>query len=50
MVFVARNYRSLAEPPLGGSKVRSTSLHHMYAKEKTEAWRFLEEKLETLMP
>ncbi|HBO7163463.1 TPA: tyrosine-type recombinase/integrase [Pseudomonas aeruginosa] len=34
---------------LGGSKVRRHYLHHDYAKEKTEAWRFLGERLETLM-
>ncbi|HCF0862031.1 TPA: site-specific integrase, partial [Pseudomonas aeruginosa] len=35
---------------LGGSKVRRHYLHHDYAKEKTEAWRLLGERLETLMP
>lgn len=34
---------------LGGSKVRRHYLHHDYAKEKTEAWRLLGEKLETFM-
>jgi len=31
---------------LGGSKVRRHYLHHDYAKEKTEAWRILGERLE----
>lgn len=35
---------------LGGSKVRRHYLHHDYAKEKTEAWNFLGERLETLTP
>lgn len=34
---------------LGGSKVRRHYLHHDYAKEKTEAWRLLGEKLEVFM-
>lgn len=34
---------------LGGSKVRRHYLHHDYAKEKTEAWRLLGEKLETIL-
>lgn len=34
---------------LGGSKVRRHYLHHDYAKEKTEAWRLLGEKLETVL-
>lgn len=34
---------------LGGSKVRRHYLHHDYAKEKTEAWRALGEKLETIL-
>ncbi|NNT95771.1 tyrosine-type recombinase/integrase [Stutzerimonas nitrititolerans] len=34
---------------LGGSKVRRHYLHHDYAKEKTEAWRLLGEKLESIL-
>ncbi|HFF2163199.1 TPA: hypothetical protein ACGBGT_005175, partial [Pseudomonas aeruginosa] len=34
---------------LGGSKVRRHYLHHDYAKEKTEAWRLLGEKIETII-
>ncbi|MEI1160285.1 hypothetical protein VUS63_32915, partial [Pseudomonas aeruginosa] len=34
---------------LGGSKVRRHYLHHDYAKEKTEAWRLLGEKLEMIL-
>jgi integrase len=34
---------------LGGSKVRRHYLHHDYAKEKTEAWRMLGEKLELIL-
>lgn len=34
---------------LGGSKVRRHYLHHDYAKEKTEAWHLLGERLETIM-
>nr|WP_232244679.1 site-specific integrase [Pseudomonas citronellolis] len=34
---------------LGGSKVRRHYLHHDYAKEKTEAWRLLGEKIETIL-
>lgn len=34
---------------LGGSKVRRHYLHHDYAKEKTEAWQLLGEKLETFI-
>ena len=34
---------------LGGSKVRRHYLHHDYAKEKTEAWRLLGERLEQLI-
>ncbi|HHG4309219.1 TPA: tyrosine-type recombinase/integrase [Pseudomonas aeruginosa] len=34
---------------LGGSKVRRHYLHHDYAKEKTEAWRLLGEKLEIIL-
>ena len=34
---------------LGGSKVRRHYLHHDYAKEKTEAWRLLGEKLELIL-
>jgi len=34
---------------LGGSKVRRHYLHHDYAKEKTEAWRMLGEKLESIL-
>ncbi|MFY8315417.1 hypothetical protein ACOWPX_13445, partial [Pseudomonas aeruginosa] len=32
-----------------GSKVRRHYLHHDYAKEKTEAWRLLGEKIETII-
>lgn len=34
---------------MGGSKVRRHYLHHDYAKEKTEAWRLLGERLETIL-
>lgn len=34
---------------LGGSKVRRHYLHHDYAKEKTEAWRALGERLEEIL-
>lgn len=34
---------------LGGSKVRRHYLHHDYAKEKTEAWRLLGEKQESIL-
>lgn len=34
---------------LGGSKVRRHYLHHDYAKEKTEAWRLLGEKLKSIL-
>ena len=34
---------------LGGSKVRRHYLHHDYAREKTEAWRLLGEKLESVI-
>ncbi len=34
---------------LGGSKVRRHYLHHDYAKEKTEAWRLLGERLESIL-
>jgi integrase len=34
---------------LGGSKVRRHYLHHDYAKEKTEAWRLLGERLEAAL-
>lgn len=34
---------------LGGSKVRRHYLHHDYAREKTEAWRLLGEKLESIL-
>ncbi|MEW3782969.1 hypothetical protein QOZ23_15860, partial [Pseudomonas aeruginosa] len=34
---------------LGGSKVRRHYLHHDYAKEKTEAWRLLGDKLEIIL-
>lgn len=34
---------------LGGSKVRRHYLHHDYAKEKTEAWRLLGEKLSLIL-
>jgi hypothetical protein len=34
---------------LGGSKVRRHYLHHDYAKEKTEAWRRLGERLEAIL-
>jgi len=34
---------------LGGSKVRRHYLHHDYAKEKTEAWRLLGERLEAIL-
>lgn len=34
---------------LGGSKVRRHYLHYDYAKEKTEAWRLLGEKLESIL-
>ena len=34
---------------LGGSKVRRHYLHHDYAKEKTEAWRLLGERIETIL-
>tara|TARA_R110001592_G_scaffold19530_1_gene79952 strand:+ start:194 stop:1600 length:1407 start_codon:yes stop_codon:yes gene_type:complete len=34
---------------LGGSKVRRHYLHHDYAKEKTEAWCLLGEKLESIL-
>lgn len=34
---------------LGGSKVRRHYLHHDYAKEKTEAWRLLGERLEKIL-
>lgn len=34
---------------LGGSKVRRHYLHHDYAKEKTEAWRLLGQKLQTIL-
>lgn len=34
---------------MGGSKVRRHYLHHDYAKEKTEAWRLLGEKLESIL-
>ncbi|MNN96060.1 hypothetical protein D3C81_2149800 [compost metagenome] len=33
---------------LGGSKVRRHYLHHDYANEKSNAWRLLGERLETL--
>lgn len=34
---------------LGGSKVRRHYLHHEYAKEKTEAWGLLGERIETIL-
>lgn len=34
---------------LGGSKVRRHYLHHDYAKEKTEAWMMLGERLESIL-
>lgn len=34
---------------LGGSKVRRHYLHHDYAKEKTEAWHMLGERLELIL-
>ncbi|EPJ76131.1 MULTISPECIES: site-specific integrase [Pseudomonas] len=34
---------------LGGSKVRRHYLHHDYAKEKTEAWRLLGERIEAIL-
>ena len=34
---------------LGGSKVRRHYLHHDYAKEKTEAWRLLGERIEMIL-
>lgn len=34
---------------LGGSKVRRHYLHHDYAKEKTEAWRLLGERIGAIM-
>ncbi|MBK5006939.1 tyrosine-type recombinase/integrase [Pseudomonas sp. S32] len=34
---------------LAGSKVRRHYLHHDYAKEKTEAWRLLGDRLETIL-
>ncbi len=34
---------------LGGSKVRRHYLHHDYAKEKTEAWKLLGERLEAIL-
>lgn len=34
---------------LGGSKVRRHYLHHDYAKEKTEAWRLLGERLQAIL-
>ncbi|WP_370526693.1 tyrosine-type recombinase/integrase [Pantoea sp. Tr-811] len=34
---------------LAGSKVRRHYLHHDYAKEKTEAWRLLGERIETIL-
>lgn len=34
---------------LGGSKVRRHYLHHDYAKEKTEAWRLLGERVESIL-
>ncbi|AWQ81774.1 phage integrase family protein [Pseudomonas aeruginosa] len=34
---------------LGGSKVRRHYLHHDYAKEKTEAWSLLGERIETIL-
>ena len=34
---------------LGGSKVRRHYLHHDYAKEKTEAWRVLGERIEAIL-
>ncbi|WP_137819626.1 site-specific integrase [Pseudomonas sp. 2FG] len=34
---------------LGGSKVRRHYLHHDYAKEKTEAWRLLGERVEAIL-
>jgi integrase len=34
---------------LGGSKVRRHYLHHDYAKEKTEAWGLLGERIETIL-
>jgi integrase len=34
---------------LGGSKVRRHYMHHEYAKEKTEAWRLLGERLEAIL-
>ncbi len=34
---------------LGGSKVRRHYLHHDYAKEKTEAWYLLGERIESIL-
>ena len=34
---------------LGGSKVRRHYLHHDYAKEKTEAWQLLGDRLQTIL-
>ncbi|EJM75742.1 phage integrase family protein [Pseudomonas sp. GM49] len=34
---------------LGGSKVRRHYLHHDYAKEKTEAWRLLGERIDAIL-
>jgi len=34
---------------LGGSKVRRHYLHHDYAKEKTEAWKLLGERVEAIL-
>ncbi len=34
---------------LGGSKVRRHYLHHEYAKEKTEAWRLLGDRLQMIL-